>query len=86
MFFFPLLNFIFLIILYRIHKQVFYITTGIEIAIHMIGFSYIYGQFSRADNQILYMLALTGAGFVIVLFAFFLAAFLNQKHLHSHHE
>ncbi len=84
--FFPLLNFIFLIILYRIHRQVFWVTTFVEIVIHMIGFWYIYGQFNRADNQLLYTLALTGIGFIVALFAFFVAAFLNQKHLTSHHE
>lgn len=86
MFVFPLLNFLFLIILYNIHKKVFYITTFIEIVVHMIWFWYIYGQFNRADNQFLYTLALTGVGFTVALFAFFVAAFLNQKHLTSHHE
>jgi hypothetical protein len=52
----------------------------------MVGFWYIYGQFNRADNQLLYTLALTGIGFIVALFAFFVAAFLNQKHLTSHHE
>ena len=84
MFFFPLLNFIFLIILFRIHRQVFWITTFIEIIIHMIGFWYIYVQFTRTDNQLLYTLALTGIGFIVVLFAFFIAAFLNQKNYSPH--
>ncbi|MFZ2256479.1 MAG: hypothetical protein WAW59_06585 [Patescibacteria group bacterium] len=62
-------------------------TTIVEVVIHMVGFWYIYGQFSRADNQLLYTFALTGIGFIVVLFAFFVAAFLNQKHFNSiHHE
>jgi len=84
--FFPLLNFIFLIILYRIHRRVFWVTTFIEVVIHIIGFTYIYGQFSRVDNQLLYTLALTGIGFIVALFSFFVAALLNQKNLTSHHE
>lgn len=84
MFFFPLLNFIFLIILFRIHRQVFWVTTCIEIGIHMVGFWYIYVQFTRADNQLLYTLALTGIGFIVVLLAFFVAAFLNQKNYPPH--
>ncbi len=85
--FFPLLNFIFLIILYRIHRQVFWGTAIVEVIIHILGFWYIYGRFSRADNQFLYTLALTGIGLIVALFAFFVAAHLNQKHIHSsHHE
>lgn len=84
--FFPLLNFLFLIILYRIHRRVFWVTATAEVLIHVIGFWYIYGQFSRTDNQLLYIFALTGIGFIVVLLAFFIAAFLNQKHLTSHHE
>lgn len=85
MFFFPLLNFLFLIILYRIHREVFWVTLAIEIILHILGFWYV-GQFSRMDNQLLYTFALTGAGFVVVLFAFFIAAFLNQKNLTEVHE
>ncbi len=81
MFVFPLLNFLFLIILYHIHKKVFYVTTFIEIVIHMIGFWYIYGQFQRTDNQLLYTLALTAIGFIVALSAFFVATFLNHKKL-----
>lgn len=83
MFAFPLFNFVFLIILYHIHKRAFYVTTAIELIVHGIGFWIIYGQFHRADNQFLYTLALTAIGFIIALFAFFVAIFLNNKKYHN---
>lgn len=77
MFFFPLLNFLFLIILYRIHRGVFWVTTVIEVIVHIVGFWYIYSNYGRADNQLLYTFTLTGVGFIIVLLAFVIAIFHN---------
>jgi len=45
MFFFPLINFIFLIILYVVHKKVFWITLVLEIGIYAGGIFYIYENF-----------------------------------------
>ena len=60
MFVFPLINFTFLIILYHIHKRVFWSTLILEVLLYIGGISWIYGNFSRVDNQVLYMFTLTG--------------------------
>ncbi|MDD2693363.1 MAG: hypothetical protein PHY14_00345 [Candidatus Gracilibacteria bacterium] len=87
MFAFPLVNLIFLIVLYNIHRRIFYITAFVEIATYIIGVYYIESSFSHAGNQFLYYLALTGFGLVVVIGAFFVAISLNHKHLYSdHHE
>ncbi len=86
MFFFPLCNLIFLILLYKVHKKVFVITTVLEVLLNGIGIYYIYTEFARADNRTLYLLALTWAGFIIAFIAFFIAIISNQKDLYSHHE
>ncbi len=78
MFLFPLFNFVFLIILYKIHSRIFYITSIIELALYVGGILWIYQTFGSIYNQTLYMLALTGAGFIIVFVAFFVAIFANH--------
>lgn len=78
MFFFPLINFIFLIILYVVHKKVFWITLVLEIGIYAGGIFYIYENFWLITNQMLYMFTLTGVWFIVVLIAFFVAIFINQ--------
>lgn len=83
MFFFPLINFLFLIILYFIHKRIFLITTVIELIIYIGGIYFIYAEFSTQGNQFLYMLFLTGLGFIVALIAFFVAILSNQKHLYD---
>ncbi len=83
MFAFPLINLIFMVILYRIHKNIFYIATFIEIIVYICGVLYIEQSFSHAGNQFLYYLALTGAGLIIVIAAFFIAISLNHRHLYS---
>ena len=59
MFAFPLVNLIFLVILYNIHRRIFYITACIEIAIYIAGVTYVEQSFNRGDNQFLYYLSLT---------------------------
>jgi hypothetical protein len=87
MFAFPLVNLIFLVILYRIHRRIFYITAFLEIATYIAGVLYIEQSFSHASNQFLYYLALTGIGLILVIGAFFVAISLNHRHLYSdHHE
>ncbi|MBC7503733.1 hypothetical protein H7169_02080 [Candidatus Gracilibacteria bacterium] len=78
MFFFPLINFTFLIILYQIHKRIFWITFVLETFLYAGGLWWIYHNFDRADNQVLYMFTLTGAGFILVFIAFFIAIFANH--------
>ena len=78
MFFFPLINFIFLIILYVVHKKVFWIALVLEIGIYAGGIFYIYENFWLITNQMLYMFTLTGVWFIVVLIAFFVAIFINQ--------
>jgi hypothetical protein len=86
MFFFPLLNIAFLIILYRIQRSVFYFIAVIEIFLNVFGMYYIYTTFTREDNQFLYMLALTGTGAIIVFIGFFVAIFINRGQLYQDHE
>ncbi len=86
MFFFPLCNFIALIVLYFVHKKAFIITTIIEVLLNGIGIYYIYTEFSTDYNRTLYLFALTGAGFIIAIFAFIIAISLNHKDLYSSHE
>ncbi len=81
--FFPLINILFLVILFFVHKKIFYITTFIEIILYIGGTAYVYTEFSRADNQFLYMLSLTGAGFIIALVAFVIAISLNHRGLYE---
>jgi hypothetical protein len=49
-----------LIIIFRIHRDIFWITTGIEMVLHVFGLAYVYTQFNRLDNQFLYIFAITG--------------------------
>ncbi|NRH21286.1 hypothetical protein HOO68_04550 [Candidatus Gracilibacteria bacterium] len=79
MFIFPLINFIFLIILYVVHKKVFWVTLVLEIFIYAGGIFYIYQNFGLVANQMLYMFTLTGIGFIVVLIAFFVAIFINHQ-------
>jgi hypothetical protein len=80
MFLFPLINFTFLIILFKIHKKIFWITTFLEVILYLGGVFWIYDSFHLVMNQTLYMFTLTGIGFVIVFIAFFAAIFMNQYH------
>lgn len=83
MFFFPLINFLFLIILYFIHRRVFLVTAFIESVIYIGGIYFIYAEFSTQGNQFLYMLFLTGIGFIVALIAFFVAILSNQHKLYD---
>lgn len=83
MFFFPLINFLFLIILYFVHKGVFWIATIIEVLVYVVWVYAIYTEFENQANQMLYTFFLTGMGFIFALAAFFVAIFLNQKHLYN---
>jgi hypothetical protein len=83
--FFPLINILFLVILYFVHRRIFYITTILEIVLYVGGSYAIYSEFSRAENQFLWMLALTGAGFIMALISFFVAISLNHKDLYENH-
>ena len=78
MFFFPLINFAFLIILYKIHRRIFWIMALVEAFLYVGGIGWIYGTFGSMYNQTLYMLALTGVGFILVFIAFFVAIFANH--------
>lgn len=86
MFFFPLINFTFLIILYKIHKKIFWITTGGEVLLYIGGLFWIYSTYDLVINQTLYIFTLTGIGFIIVLIAFFAAIFANQHSERNIHE
>jgi len=83
MFAFPLINFTFLIILYRIHRRIFWITTLIESVLYIGGTYWIYTTFESGYNHSLYLLALTGIGFIIVFIAFFVAIFANHHNQES---
>ena len=79
MFFFPLINFAFLIILYKIHRRIFWIMALVETLLYVGGIGWIYGTFGSIYNHALYMLALTGVGFILVFIAFFVAIFANHN-------
>ena len=78
MFIFPLINFTFLIILYKIHRRIFWIMVLIESLLYVGGIVWIYATFGSIYNQSLYMLALTGVGFILAFIAFFVAIFANH--------
>jgi hypothetical protein len=78
MFAFPLINFAFLVILYHIHRRIFWVTAFVESILYTGGIFWIYNTFGSIYNQSLYMLALTGAGFILVFIAFFVAIFANH--------
>ncbi len=59
MFAFPLVNLIFLVILYNIHRKIFYGTACIQIVLYTAGVTYVEQSFDRGDNQFLYYLSLT---------------------------
>ena len=83
MFLFPIINTIFLIILYRIHTRIFYFTLAFEVLLYIGSWFYIDYSFTRADNQFLYWLTITGIGFIVALMAFFTAISLNHKNLYD---
>ena len=78
MFIFPLINFTFLIILYKIHRRIFWSMVIVESLLYCGGIVWIYDTFGSIYNQSLYMLALTGVGFILVFIAFFIAIFANH--------
>lgn len=80
---FPLFNVIFLIILYRIHRPIFYGTTILEVLLYVIGVWYVQDTFVRPENQFLYYLTITGIGLIIGVAAFFIAITLNHRHLYT---
>ncbi len=84
--FFPVFNIIFLIILWNIHRKIFYITTFIEISLYIVWYVYIEANFSRLPNLFLYYLFLTGVGLIIGFTAFFVAISLNHKQLYEERE
>lgn len=84
--FFPIINIIFLIILWNIHKRIFFITTVIEIVIYLAGVQYIESNYAHIANQFLYYLALSGLGLIVGFTAFFIAITLNHKHLYVDEE
>ena len=59
MFYFPLVNILFLILMYRVHRPIFWIVGGIEVALYIGGVVYIESIYQDASNQFLYYLALT---------------------------
>ena len=81
--FLPLVNIFFLILIYRVHRPIFWITTVLESLLYIIGIWYIESTYQLITNKILYNLTLTGIGLVIGVAAFFIAISLNHKHLYE---
>jgi len=54
-----------------------------EILLYIGSWLYIDYSFTRADNQFIYWLTITGVGFIVALMAFFIAISLNHKHLYD---
>lgn len=65
MFYFPLVNILFLILIYRVHRPIFWIIGIIEVALYMGGVLYIEDHYKLTSNQFLYYLTLTGVGLII---------------------
>jgi hypothetical protein len=65
MFYFPLVNVLFLILIYRVHKPIFWVVGTIEMSIYLGGVFYIEQNLELATNQFLYYLALTGLGLIV---------------------
>lgn len=84
--FFPVVNIVFLVILWKIHRNIFYITTFIEVFIYIVGVIYIEDNYSLLPNLFLYYLFLSGVGLIIGFAAFFIAITLNHKHLYNENE
>ena len=81
--FFPLINIFFLILIYRVHRRIFWVTTTLEVMLYLGGVWYIEMTYRLASNQVLYYLTLTGVGLVIGVAGFFLAISLNHKDLYE---
>lgn len=60
MFYFPIVNIFVLILIYRVHRKIFWITTIIEMILFLAGSWYIETTYQTASNQFLYTLTLTG--------------------------
>jgi hypothetical protein len=83
MFWFPLINLVFLILIYRIHKEIFY-GASLIVTILYVGWVFFIERYIAGDSyQFLYYLSLTGAGLIIGVAAFLLAISVNHKHLYS---
>jgi hypothetical protein len=83
MFYFPLVNLLFLILIYRVHKPIFWIIGIIEVAVYVGGILYIEEHYQRVTNQFLYYLALAGLGLIIGVAGFFIAISLNHRRLYA---
>ncbi|MBP9811965.1 hypothetical protein KBC86_01175 [Candidatus Gracilibacteria bacterium] len=79
----PLFSLIFLMLIYRVHRLVFWIVGILEITLYTFGVIYIEETFTKAGNQFLYYLALTGAGLIIGVAGFFFAISINHRHLYD---
>jgi hypothetical protein len=81
--FFPLFNIIFLILIYRVHRPIFWIIGILEVVLYISWVLYIDANFKLQSNIFLYYLALTGAGLILGVAGFFIAISINQKHLYD---
>lgn len=81
--FLPLVNIFFLVLIYRVHRRIFWITTAIESILYIGGIWYIESTYQLITNKILYNLSLTGVGLIIGVAAFFIAISLNHRHLYD---
>lgn len=86
MFYFPLVNILFLILIYRVHRPIFWVIGFTEIALYIGGVYYIEDTYKLATNQFLYYLALAGFGLIIGVAGFFLAISINHRHLYEQME
>lgn len=86
MFYFPLVNILFLVLIYRVHRPIFWIIGFIEIALYTGGMMYIETNYQLTSNQFLYYLTLTGIGLIVGVAGFFLAISLNHRHLYEEME
>ncbi|GAB0174522.1 MAG: hypothetical protein HHAS10_04010 [Candidatus Altimarinota bacterium] len=79
----PLISLIFLILIYRVHRGVFWMVSIFEITLYTFGMIYIEDNLRIFGNQLLYSLALTGAGLVLGVAGFFIAISINHRHLYD---
>lgn len=79
----PLVSLIFLILIYRVHRFVFWVVGILEITLYTFGVIYIEETFKSMENQFLYYLALTGAGLILGVAWFFFAISINHRKLYE---
>lgn len=79
----PLISLIFLILIYRVHRVVFWIVGILEITLYTFWVIYIEETFKTMENQFLYYLAMTGVWLILWVAWFLVAISINHRALYA---